>query len=92
MKSAVIASMFTGTSFSACLVRVAESVSFADQPVSRSEAITKGDRLTTSSVMPGRTAGLAACAVRAEGAQSDTVSASSAVIFGVRLLMAYGVK
>ena len=49
MKSAVIASMFTGTSLSACFVRVAESVSLADQPVSRSDAITNGESLTASS-------------------------------------------
>ena len=49
MKSEVIASMFTGTSFSACLVRVADRVSLADQPVSCSEEITKGESRTVPS-------------------------------------------
>ena len=63
MKSAVMASMFTGTSFRACLVRVAESVSLADQPVSRSVESTKGESCTTSSPLvagaaaPARAAG-----------------------------------
>jgi hypothetical protein len=48
MKSDVIASMFTGTSFNACLVRVAESVSLADQPVSRSVEMTNGESCTAS--------------------------------------------
>ena len=49
MKSRVMASMFTGTSFSACLVRLAESVSLADQPVSRSVAMMNGESSTGSS-------------------------------------------
>ena len=46
MKSRVMASMLTGTSFSACLVRLAERVSLADQPVSRSVAMMKGESST----------------------------------------------
>lgn len=45
--------MFTGRSFSACLVCVPVRVSLADQPVSRSVAITNGDNSTTSSLASG---------------------------------------
>jgi hypothetical protein len=49
IKSEVMASMFTGTSLRACFVRVAESVSLADQPVSRSVETMNGERSTVSS-------------------------------------------
>src|SRR5687767_1082350 len=49
MKSEVIASMFTGTSFNICLVRVAERVSLADQPASFSVETMNGERVTVSS-------------------------------------------
>ena len=63
MKSEVMASMFTGTSLSACLVRVADRVSLADQPVSRSVAMTKGESSITS---PCAVVGLVVGAVCAE--------------------------
>ena len=48
MKSAVIASIFTGTSLIACLVRVADNVSLADHPVSSSVDTTNADSMTAS--------------------------------------------
>ena len=59
MKSAVMASMFTGTSLSACLVRVAERVSLADQPASFSVETMKGESVTVSLVAVGRVVALA---------------------------------
>ena len=47
-------------SFSACLVRVADSVSLADQPVSISVETMKGDRVTVSSFAAGLADGMGA--------------------------------
>ena len=67
MKSAVIASIFTGTSLIACLVRVADNVSLADHPVSSSVDTTNADNMTaalSSTAGLGESAGVGALCPR----------------------------
>jgi hypothetical protein len=83
MKSEVIASMFTGTSFSACLVRVADRVSLADQPVSCSEEITKGESRTASSAGTCGLGGVATCASSAGATSTQLRERQRALVLNV---------
>src|SRR5688572_10856685 len=78
MKSAVIASMFTGTSLSACFVRVADKVSLADQPLSDSVEMMNGESVTISSFAVSRDTGLGAtCASEDEREASGSEQAAT---------------